>query len=101
MMPGHHFIEDPFRHRWKNNNHQCANNGAAQHGEREEGIALQISKDTPDRFHIVASASLRAVGFTSRRPCRSIHNCKACKAVRLSRTSFRCYSEFQTETFFI
>src|SRR5438552_1750160 len=40
MMPGHNFIKNPFRHHWKNNNHQCADNSAGQHRERENRAAV-------------------------------------------------------------
>src|SRR5438874_5241446 len=58
MMPGHNFIKYPFRHHWKNNNHQCGDNGAGQHREHENRVTFQVSKDAPDRYPVLALAML-------------------------------------------
>src|ERR1043166_9351461 len=44
-------VEHLLRHQREHGHHQCAHDRAGQHPERDRGIAFEIGKNAPDRFH--------------------------------------------------
>src|ERR1043166_8745241 len=44
-------VEHLLRHQREHGHQQCAHDRAGQHPERDRGIAFEIGKNAPDRFH--------------------------------------------------
>jgi hypothetical protein len=56
MMLLDDIVDNEFGRRGKNDQHQCAHDRATHHPERERGIAFEILKDAPGRFHFSESS---------------------------------------------
>ena len=56
MMLLDDIVDDEFGRRGKNDQHQCADDRARHHPQRERGIALKILEDAPGCFHFASQA---------------------------------------------
>src|ERR1044072_2698957 len=52
MMLPNHDVEDFLRHGRKDNHHQCGNDRASQHAERDPRVTLQIAENPPNSLHL-------------------------------------------------
>src|SRR4029453_2695482 len=51
MVLANNHVEDILGHEGKHEHHQCADDCAREHAERERRITFQVTKNAPDGFH--------------------------------------------------